>query len=551
MFEPSTVAAIALKTSLFVVAVGLIAWLMAKQSAAWRHLLWTSALALSLLMPVAVVYLPSYVQVSLPWEAAQSWVRDDPIPVAAGVRRDEAAPEGFVARQDEASNAATQTRAPWPIAMIVWLVGALGVLLRNALAHVGLFRWVRDSRSDLSPPWAATLRRATSEVGARRRLRVLESDHARSPCTWGVVRPVVLLPAGGADWPEPQRRLALLHELAHVRRFDYVTTQIAGLACAVHWYNPLVWFAAVQARKLQERACDDSVLNAGEMPSDYAQFLVDIADGSRRLSLAFPGAVGMVVRSQLHGRVTAILDASRARLPLSGLALLVGLVPLACLALFLATVSAAASPVALQPGVPLTASFSSIELRNGGTVSLVHGEPQRVTLLRGDPEQVGVTIRDDGRLVIDRCPEHCPRGHELEVEVVTPALGAIAVADGGTIQSRGDFPRQPEVSVVVSQGGTIDIRSLTVASVAASVDNGGRIFVRPTRALSAEVEQGGVITYWGDAVVERSVVHGGAVRKGTAADADKALTEFASDFVPPVPPTPPEPPVPAMPPATR
>ena len=83
MFDPLTVSAIALKTSLLVVAVGLIASLMAKQSAAWRHLLWTSALALSLLMPIAVVYLPSYVQVSLPWQAAEPWARDEPALVAS------------------------------------------------------------------------------------------------------------------------------------------------------------------------------------------------------------------------------------------------------------------------------------------------------------------------------------------------------------------------------------------------------------------------------------------------------------------------------------
>ena len=205
--------------------------------------------------------------------------------------------------------------------MIVWVVGALGVLLRNALAHVGLMRWVRRSRPDLSPAWAATLRRVAGEAGFRRTVRVLESDHATSPCTFGFLRPVVLLPAVGADWPEPQRRFTLLHELAHVRRLDYLTTQVSTLACAMHWYNPLIWFAAVQARKLQEQACDDVVLNAGGMPSDYAQFLVSIAGGPRRVSLAFPAAIGMVQRSQLHGRVTAILDVSRARLSLGGLAL--------------------------------------------------------------------------------------------------------------------------------------------------------------------------------------------------------------------------------------
>ena len=436
--------------------------------------------------------------------------------------------------------------------MIVWLVGALGVLLRNALAHFGLIRWVRKSRPDLSPAWAATVRRAANEAGFRRPLRVLESDHTTNPCTFGLVRPVVLLPAAGASWPETQRRFTLLHEFAHVRRLDYLTTQIASMACALHWYNPLVWFAADQARKLQELACDDAVLNAGGTPSDYAQFLVGLAGVSRRLSPAFPAAVGMVQRSQLHGRVTAILDASRARLPLGGLALVTALAPLAGLMLFLATLSVAATPLAMQPGVALTASFSSVELRNGGKVNLVHGQSQGVTLLKGDPEQASITIRDNGRLVIDRCPTHCPRNHDFEVEVVTPALGAVAVAEGGTIQTRGEFPPQPEIGVAVSQGGTIDIRSMPVANVTASVYSGGRIFSRPGTALSANVEQGGNITYWGDAVVKSSVRYGGVVVRGTAADADKLLAELMGpEFVEPIAPIPPVPPVSRIQPTSR
>jgi hypothetical protein len=256
----------------------------------------------------------------------------------------------------------------------------------------------------------------------------------------------------------------------------------------------------------------------------------------------------MVQRSQLHGRVTAILDASMTRLPLSRLAFVVALAPLACLTFLLATLSAAAASLAIQPGVPLTASFGSVELRNGGTVTVIHGTPQRVTLLEGDPEQASISIRDDGRLVIDRCPAKCARRHDFAVEVVTPALAAMAVAEGGTIESRGEFPRQTQISVGVSQGGTIDLRSMAVANVTASVESGGRIFVKPTGAMSAKVEQGGVITYWGDSVVTSSVQHGGVVAKGTAADADKPLAELGPQ--PPAPP-PPVPPVPAIQPISR
>src|SRR5688572_1631582 len=546
MFDPWIAAAIALKTSLLVVAIGLVALLMARQSAAWRHFLWTSTLVLSLLMPIAVMYLPSYVQVPLLWEAAEPWSRDEPASVTAGAGNADAESETTFPRLNESSTLARDTHAAWPTLMIVWVVGALGVLLRNALAHVGLMRWVRQSRPDLSLAWAATLRGVASEAGFRRPLRVLESDHAPSPCTFGFARPVVLLPAVGADWPAPQRHFALLHELAHVRRLDYLTTQVSNLACAVHWYNPIVWFAAVQARNLQEQACDDVVVNAGGMPSDYAQFLVSIAGGPRRASLAFPAAIGMVRRSQLHGRVAAILDASRARLSLGGPTLVVALVPLACLMLLLASLSVAAVPIAMQPGVPLTAAFSSVELRNGGTVNLVHGQSRSVTILKGDPEQASITIRDNGRLVIDRCPTRCPRKHDFEVEVVAPGLTEITVAEGGTIQSRGDFPPESGIDVAVSQGGTIDIRSIPVANVTASVYSGGRIFTRPGTALSAEVEQGGIVTYWGDAVVKSSVRHGGVIAKGTAADADKSLAGLDPEILPPIPPMPPVPPVPAI-----
>jgi hypothetical protein len=67
MFDLPTAAVIALKTSLLFVAVALLGTLLARRSAAWRHFLWTSALALSLLMPIAVVYLPATLQLSIPW----------------------------------------------------------------------------------------------------------------------------------------------------------------------------------------------------------------------------------------------------------------------------------------------------------------------------------------------------------------------------------------------------------------------------------------------------------------------------------------------------
>lgn len=194
------------------------------------------------------------------------------------------------------------------------------------------------------------------------------------------------------------------------------------------------------------------------------------------------------------------------------------------------------APAAAQTAVPL-AAFRSVELHDGVSAILRNGPTQRVTLLKGSLDYTSVTIADGGRLVIEKCKGRCPRGYELEIEIVTPYIDGISVADGGTIQSRDSFPRQPAIRAAVSNGGSIDIRSMTVDVVTASVEEGGRIFTMPQTALTASVFEGGNITYWGDARVESSVRQGGVVTRGTAADVDKPLSELGplSEMSPSVP----------------
>ena len=88
--------------------------------------------------------------------------------------------------------------------------------------------------------------------------------------TWGVLRPVILLPADAAGWPEERLTMALLHELAHVKRWDCLTQLIARAACAVYWFNPLSWLALARVRSEQEQASDDLALGCGLDRHAYA-----------------------------------------------------------------------------------------------------------------------------------------------------------------------------------------------------------------------------------------------------------------------------------------
>jgi len=142
--------------------------------------------------------------------------------------------------------------------------------------------------------------------------------------TWGLLRPVMLLPTEAEDWPAERRRAVLLHELAHMKRWDYLTQTIGWLACALHWLNPLAWFALRRMRVERELACDDYVLNAGLRPSTYAQHLLEIARGLRGPCCV--GAVAMARSSGLEGRVRAILQVTGSRAAMTRLGLCVTLV---------------------------------------------------------------------------------------------------------------------------------------------------------------------------------------------------------------------------------
>ena len=119
-----------------------------------------------------------------------------------------------------------------------------------------------------------------------------------------------MLPKKARDWDETHRRTVLLHELAHVKRRDCLLQLLTQLTCAVHWFNPFVWVAARQQRIERERACDDMVLVAGTRASTYAETLLETARSLHTAEWSTVAALAMARRSQLEGRLLAILDPS-------------------------------------------------------------------------------------------------------------------------------------------------------------------------------------------------------------------------------------------------
>ena len=133
------------------------------------------------------------------------------------------------------------------------------------------------------------------------------------PLTWGIIQPQILIPADAETWPTDRQRAVLLHELAHVRRWDWLTQMVAHMCCAIFWFNPLVWVADRRMRLERERACDDHVLTNGCWATDYASHLLEIARISRPSVFAARAAVAMAQPSWIENRLRVILATDRNR----------------------------------------------------------------------------------------------------------------------------------------------------------------------------------------------------------------------------------------------
>jgi beta-lactamase regulating signal transducer with metallopeptidase domain len=159
-------------------------------------------------------------------------------------------------------------------------------------------------------PLRAMFNELRTQPPIRRPVKLLIGDPAAMPITWGILRPRILLPADAPHWPPDRARSVLLHELGHVRRWDCATQLLALLACAIYWFNPLVWLTARRMRIERERACDDIVIGRGHSPADYAEYLVRLARDLHTRRMQSVVAVAMARKSGLADRVRAILNAN-------------------------------------------------------------------------------------------------------------------------------------------------------------------------------------------------------------------------------------------------
>jgi bla regulator protein BlaR1 len=187
----------------------------------------------------------------------------------------------------------------------VWLCGCFVVL------SIWFVRWRRMARiaADALPLDSGreveSLRRAEKNAGLRSRIPVLRSSRAIEPGVFGIVRPVLLWPAGiSVHLDDAQVESIVAHEVEHVRRRDNLTAAIHMLVEAVFWFHPAVRWVGSRLMDEREQACDEKVLELRAGPEAYAESILKVC--AFCLEPSAPCVAG-VSGSDLKARVLRIM----------------------------------------------------------------------------------------------------------------------------------------------------------------------------------------------------------------------------------------------------
>ena len=296
-----------------------------KESASLRHFVLSLSLAGLLLLPVLPSLGLGWETGLLPAKAGHASLNPAPREADAGgeqtaeVRKREnqsAFPAGPAVTPE---NSASYEWAPGKLEGIVlilksaipfvWSVGLVFLLLRLAAGIFGAFRLIREGETVRDPRWSALLERFLAAIHLRRDVRLKSHPGILVPLTWGFIKPFVLIPDEHKDWTEEQCSSALIHELGHIKRGDFLVMLIVRLSLAAFWFNPLSWFVFRRLKNEQEEACDELVLRMGIKPSTYAANLLFFKSAAGSRLGQYSGLLGLSGhgKSAFNERLTAIL----------------------------------------------------------------------------------------------------------------------------------------------------------------------------------------------------------------------------------------------------
>jgi len=201
--------------------------------------------------------------------------------------------------------------------LIIWFIGLVGCALFFLLTHL---RCRKEYKTAL-PVDNEFVKHWQHKNPMWRKIQIRQSDIIFAPLTYGIFRPVVLLPTQ-TDWTDEIRlRYIFTHEFVHIRRFDTLTKLVMATALCVHWFNPLVWVMYILANRDIELSNDETVVKTigGDIRSSYALTLIALEETKGRC--VFP-LLNFFSNNAIVERITAIMKIKKYTIPVVVVAIL-------------------------------------------------------------------------------------------------------------------------------------------------------------------------------------------------------------------------------------
>lgn len=298
-----------IKSLVVLTSVSLVAFALPGASAAQRHLLWFAGLLAALVISVVP---GSFCRWEMPLFPSHLFSSESVHPESDAPLEESVSP-GALATPTLGETPKPESTTPLALWLFgAWALGAAFVAVSLLLGHGVLLRLRLRGRRVTDRAWQTDLDSCRRALALRRRVLLLENPREQVPLVGGLLWSYVAIPQVARDWSPYRRRIVLLHELAHVKRWDTLALFAGRLVALVQWANPLVWIALRQLRIESERASDDLVLGDGVSPHEYATSLLEFSQEFPSLPQT-RGALPIATRSLLERRLLMILDTNQCR----------------------------------------------------------------------------------------------------------------------------------------------------------------------------------------------------------------------------------------------
>jgi beta-lactamase regulating signal transducer with metallopeptidase domain len=156
----------------------------------------------------------------------------------------------------------------------LWICGIIFFSIRFAGGLIAVRQLRTSAVGDCPAEWKQRVAKMSESMGVSRLVRLAESARVTVPMTAGWIKPIILLPVGMlANMPVAHIEMIVLHELAHIRRHDYLLNLMQSVLEIVFFYHPAIWWMSESVRKEREHCCDDKVVRLKGDPLTYAKAL--------------------------------------------------------------------------------------------------------------------------------------------------------------------------------------------------------------------------------------------------------------------------------------